>query len=197
MSEPTSVTKLLAAIEAGDASAWDALLSAVYAELRRLAAGRMRRESGQHTFVPTVLVHEAYLRLLGEKEPRWRNRADFFAAAAEAMRRILVEHARRRSSRKRGGRTPHQPLWTGLNLAAPPQTFADLDADLEALDAALVKFERDQRHRDKCATVKLRYFAGLTIQETAEALGKSVASVKRDWAFAKAWLYREMTKGGA
>lgn len=197
MPETAGVTKFLAAIQAGDARAWNDLLATVYTELRRLAANRMRRESGQHTFVPTALVHEAYLRLLGDKQHHWRTRADFFAAAAEAMRRILVEHARRRDSKKRGGAVVRVPLVEEADLVSPRAEPPELDADLQALDAALAEFERNPRHRDKCALVKLRYFAGLTIQETADALGVSVASVKRDWAFAKAWLYREITKGGA
>ncbi|MBN2563900.1 MAG: sigma-70 family RNA polymerase sigma factor [Phycisphaerae bacterium] len=193
-SGPKDVTKLLAAVSAGDESAWDALLAAVYAELRRLAARRMRNERRRHTLQPTALVHEAYLRLCGEKQPRWRSRADFFGAAAEAMRRILVDHARRARAKKRQGKMESVSIDEDSRVAQMPNISEGLSADLEALDQALAKLEQSPRHSEKCTLVKLRYFAGLTLEQAAEALGKSVATVKRDWVFAKAWLYREMTK---
>ena len=190
-----SVTRLLTAIKNRETGAWDTLLAAVYGELRDLAARQMRVASDRHTLQPTALVHEAYLRLFGHKEPQWRNKADFFAAAAEAMRRILVDHARRRAAQKRGGRPPEATTEARQARAIPPDEFPDLAENVEALDLALARFERDEQHADKCTMVKLRYFAGLTIEQTAQALGKSEATVKRDWAFAKAWLYREITKG--
>jgi RNA polymerase sigma factor (TIGR02999 family) len=144
------------------------------------------------------LVNEAYLRLVGGRDVHWENRAQFFAAAADAMRRILVDYARRRRADKRGGNVSRVSLDEARDVDASARSEEDgqLQVNLEALNQALTKFEADQRHREKCAIVKLRYFVGFSLEETAQALGKSVATVKRDWAFAKAWLYREMTKGG-
>jgi RNA polymerase sigma factor (TIGR02999 family) len=193
MSRITHVTAILAAARAGQANAWEALMTTVYDELHRLAAIRMRGEHGPHTLQPTALVHEAYLRLMGGGRPNWRTAAEFFAAAAEAMRRILVDHARRKKAKKRRGRVVSLSEHPDETIALHTGRTGLFAPDVEALDRALTKLEDDERHRDKCTVVKLRCFAGLTVEQTAEALGKSTATVKRDWAFAKAWLYREMT----
>ncbi len=183
------VTQLLQAIEAGDPQASAALLPAVYTELRRLAAQRMIDESPGQTLQPTALVHEAYLRLVDvPRQQRWDSRGHFFAAAAEAMRRILVENARRKGRLKRGGDQQRLEL-DAEAIAAPP-----IDDELLDLDAALEKLEaKDAR---KAALVKLRYFAGLTQEQVAQALGIGVSTADRDWAYARAWLFREMSHGG-
>jgi len=176
------VTQLLDAAAAGDRRAAAELLPVVYDELRQLAAARMAREAPGHTLDATGLVHEAYLRLVGDQ--RFDHRGHFFAAAAEAMRRILVESARRKATQKRGGE--------GERVKLDPERFAapDRPEDLLALDEALTKLAaRDPR---KAKLVELRYFAGLTLDEAAAALGVSAATADRDWAFARAWLYREL-----
>jgi RNA polymerase sigma-70 factor, ECF subfamily len=195
-SSPHDITTLLQAVNAGQADAWARLLSLIYEELRRLAGRQVRHERRGHTLPRTALVNEAYLRLMGDKEVHWENRAHFFAAAADAMRRIMVDYARQRKAEKRGGKAVRLSLDEDrdVDVATVPAIDSPLQIDLEALDGALTKFEADERHREKCTIVKLRYFVGLSVEETAQALGKSVATVKREWAFAKAWLYREMTK---
>jgi RNA polymerase sigma factor (TIGR02999 family) len=195
-SGPHNITMLLQAVNAGQSEAWERLLALIYEELRRLAGRQVRHERRGHTLPRTALVSEAYLRLMGDKEVHWENRAHFFAAAGDAMRRILVDYARQRHAAKRGGKVARLSLEEDRDsdVVAVPAVDSPLAVDLEALDKALNKLEADERHRDKCTIVKLRYFAGLSVEETAQALGKSVATVKRDWAFAKAWLYREMTK---
>jgi RNA polymerase sigma factor (TIGR02999 family) len=178
-----NVTQFLRAVNSGSNEAYGDLLQLVYAELRSLAGALMRRERGYRTLQPTALVHEAYLRL-ALPEPRWESRAHFFGAAAQAMRRILVEHARRRLSHKRGG---------GLKRI----TFQDLDVraedlqfDLIALNEALTALgEVDQR---LVRVVELRYFAGCSLEETAELLDLAPATVKRDWAYARAWLLERL-----
>ncbi len=188
------MTRLLEAVTAGDHEAWNALIAAVYNELRRIAAFRMQTEGHRLTLQPTALVHEAYLRLIGSREPNWRSRAEFFAAAAEAMRRILVDHARRRKALKRRAELTNVPFDDAHEVIAIPEPDPADRLDLESLDAALAKLELNSLHHEKCTLVKLRYFAGLTLEQTAEALGVSVAKVKRDWAYARAWLYREITR---
>jgi len=187
---------LLKAASAGEEDARARLFSLLYSELRKLAAELMRKERRGHTWQRTDLVHEVYIRLTGNGNAKWENRAHFFGTAATAMRRLLVDHARRRKTTKRGGKhaqpvslDEEQDLARKLVLSEEPVV------DLEALDKALARFEADERHRDKCRLVELRFFAGLTHEQTAEVLRKSVATVKRDWTFAKAWLRREMTKG--
>jgi RNA polymerase sigma factor (TIGR02999 family) len=190
----SDVTQLLAAIEQGQPQAAEQLLPLVYDELRRLARNKLTHEKPGQTLQPTALVHEAYLRLVGGggageqgtgDKGRFDCRGHFFAAAAEAMRRILVESARRKKRLKRGGEREREPLQED-QIAAP-----DVDGDLIELDAALEKLQaKDSR---KAELVKLRYFAGLTQQQAAEALGISVATADRDWAYARAWLRREMT----
>jgi RNA polymerase sigma factor (TIGR02999 family) len=162
----------------------DELLPAVYAELRRLAAGYMRRERPGQTLQATALVHEAYLRLAGTGRP-WTDRAHFLGIAARAMRQILVERARARGAQKR---------WAGLNRVSLTESLAagaNADAMLPALDEALARLERLDPEQVKI--VELRYFAGLGVEEAAEALGISPATVKRRWALARAWLLRELT----
>src|SRR4051794_9003937 len=185
------VTKLLEAIEKGEPQAAEALLPLIYDELRKLAAAKLVHEKPGQTLQATALVHEAYLRLVGanntaKKEQEWDGRGHFFAAAAEAMRRILVESARRKRRLKRGGERQREPI-DEQSIAAP-----QMDADLIELDAALDKLAaKDCR---KAELVKLRYFAGLTIEQAAEALGISATTADRDWTYARAWLFREMSK---
>jgi RNA polymerase sigma factor (TIGR02999 family) len=184
----SDVTRLIEAAAGGDRQAAADLLPLVYDELRRLAAARMAAESPAQTLQPTALVHEAYLRLIGTPEGgRWDNRGHFFAAAAEAMRRILVEAARRKKAARHGGGR-HRHDANDLPIAAPQG-----DDDLVALDEALTRFA--QVEPQKAELVKLRYFVGLTIEETAEALGISPATAKRHWAYSKAWLFQAMGSG--
>ncbi|MFN0132883.1 MAG: sigma-70 family RNA polymerase sigma factor [Phycisphaerales bacterium] len=183
--EPQPVTQLLDAVTGGDAKASAELLPVVYEELRRLAKARIAREPIGQTLQPTALVHEAYLRLVGDADVRWQNRGHFFGAAAQAMRRILVERARHRGRLKRGGGMGRVEL-TDAMAVEPPAT------DLLALDEALTRLEAyDKRKSD---VVMLRYFAGLTIEETSAALGLSAATVKNEWTFARTWLHRELSK---
>ena len=183
------VTLLLSAIGRGDARATDELLPLVYEELRRLAERRMAGEPAGHTLQATALVHEAYLRLVGGGEDvAWQNRAHFFGSAARAMRRILVERARRAGSGKRGGGRERVDADAAELLLAAPDDGA---LDLLSLDEALAKLEAFDA--DLARLVMLRYFAGLGVEETASALGVSPRTVKRDWSVAKAWLFRAMT----
>jgi RNA polymerase sigma factor (TIGR02999 family) len=182
------VTELLSAIEQGDPSAASRLLPLVYDELRKLAAQWMAQEQPGQTLQPTALVHEAYLRLVGNGEHHWQNRGHFFAAAAEAMRRILVDRARRRAALKRGG-TAQRVAWDDqLAVADRP------DEDLLALDEALGELEAHDAQA--AGLVKLRYFSGLGHQQAAEALGVSRRVADRLWAVAKAWLYQRLHPGG-
>jgi RNA polymerase sigma factor (TIGR02999 family) len=178
------VTRLLEQWNAGDGEALNALVAEVYAELRRIAGGLLRSERGDHTLQPTALVHEAYMRLTGIREMRIENRRHFYGAAATAMRRILVEHARHRNAEKRGGaQSIRVPLDDAMDAGV------DVRWDFERLDDALAALEA--LVPDKARVVELRYFVGLSIEETAEVLEVSTATVKRDWAFARAWLLRE------
>jgi RNA polymerase sigma factor (TIGR02999 family) len=179
------VTQLLVRIEQGDPIAADQLLPLVYSELRKLAAAKMAREQPGHTLQPTVLVHEAYVRLVDVDQPQeWDGRAHFFAAAAEAMRRVLVEYARRKQSQKRGGDLRR------VELDVDRVTNQTPDEDLLALNEALNLLE--QQMPDRAKLVKLRYFAGLTIPEAAEVLGVSTATAERYWRFARAWLHSQL-----
>jgi RNA polymerase sigma factor (TIGR02999 family) len=191
MDDPTSVrdghvTRLLRRIEAGDRQATEELLPVVYQELRKLARSRMARERPGQTLTPTALVHEAYLRLVKDETLGWDNRGHFFAAAAEAMRRILIERARRYASRRHGGGQER----VTLGDAASPESIPP--EELLALDEALTRLEA--KDRAMADVVKLRFFSGLTVPETAAALGLSVATVNRHWAAARAWLQREITR---
>jgi RNA polymerase sigma factor (TIGR02999 family) len=174
------VTRILSAIEVGDPQAAEQLLPLVYDELRRLAADKLAREGPGQTLQATALVHEAYLRLVGTEDPGWNGRGHFFAAAAEAMRRILVEKARRKASQKAGGgrdRVEFEEIEPAMD--AP-------DIDLLALDEALQNLEAKDRR--KADVVRLRFFAGLTNEQTALALGISTSTADNDWAYAKSWL---------
>ena len=162
----------------------DRLLTLVYDELRRVAAGKMAMERPGATLQPTALVHEAWLRLGGSEQPHWENRAHFFGAAAEAMRRILIGRARRRNAQRRGAGTTHFDV-DAIDLAAPVS-----DDQLIAVDEALARFAVVDAQ--KAELVKLRYFVGLRIEDAAKTLGISVATAKRWWAFARAWLHREL-----
>jgi RNA polymerase sigma factor (TIGR02999 family) len=179
------VTRILDAIAQGDPHAAEQLLPLVYDELRKLAAERMAQERPGQTLQATALVHEVYLRLVDvPKAPHWDSRGHFFAAAAEAMRRILIDRARRRQSQKRGGEMRRVDLDAGALLAAPEDHAAD---DLLALDDALRQFEGEDPL--KAQLVKLRYFAGLSLADAARALGISPATAKRHWVYARSWLY--------
>ena len=184
------VTGLLLAWGRGDQSAADRLVPAVYDELRRQAERAMRREGSEHTLQATALVHESYLRLVDQRRVEWRNRAHFFAIAATVMRRILVDHARARLTAKRGGGVAPITL-AGAEQGGPQETD---DVDLLALHEALERLAA--LDPDQARLVELRYFGGLTIEETAAALDVSPATVKREWALARAWLRRELTGGG-
>lgn len=186
---PGEVTHLLSALESGDPKAAEELLPLVYAELRQLAAAKMAREQPGHTLQPTALVHEAWLRLGGDTQPRWENRAHFFAVAGEAMRRILVERARRRLAAKRGGGVEPLDL-DALELSAP---VADDDGLLRVNDALEKLATLDPR---KAELVKLRYFVGLNFEDTAAALGIAVPTAKQWWAYARAWLTVELHLDG-
>lgn len=180
------VTRLLNQAALGSPQATEELLPLVYEELRRLAQSKMRQERSDQTLQATALVHEAFLRLVGSNGgPKWDGRWHFFAAAAEAMRRILVDNARRRSRLKRGGQFQRNDLDAiELTLESPADDLLTLDEALHALA---------EKHPAKAELVKLRYFAGLTIDEASQALGISTATAQRHWAFARAWLYQEMS----
>ncbi|MFO0910856.1 MAG: sigma-70 family RNA polymerase sigma factor [Isosphaeraceae bacterium] len=183
------VTRLLSAVEHGESKASDELLPLVYAELRRLAKQRLAHEKPGQTLQATALVHEAYVRLVGGAQAQgWNSRGHFFAAAAEAMRRILVENARRKRAEKHGGRLERHDL-DALEIAAPA-----LSSDLLALDEALTRLESEDP--TKAQLVKLRFFAGLTEEEAANALGISCTTAQRYWRYAKAWLLVELRESG-
>lgn len=181
------VTLLLAEAAEGDSRAAADLLPLVYSELRRLARSFMAREKAGQTLQPTALVHEAFLRLVGQQDMQWQSRGHFFVAAATAMRRILIERARGRKRVKRGGDRQRVDL-----IDVPLSEEPDAD-NLLALDEALDRLARSDERKSR--VVMLRYFAGLSVEETAAAVGVSPATVKNDWSFARAWLHREI--GGA
>jgi RNA polymerase sigma factor (TIGR02999 family) len=185
----SELTRILTAIDQGDAHAADELLPLVYQELRSLAAQKLAREAPGQTLQATALVHEAYLRLLGGADQNWSNRGHFFAAAAEAMRRILIESARRKKSLKRGGDRRRVDI-EEANLAIEGPSD-----DLIALDHALQKLA--DRDPEVANLVKLRYFGGLTLEQIAQVRGVSRRTVVNHWAYARAWLHREISKGDA
>ena len=182
----SDVTRVLEAIERGEAKAADELLPLVYAELRQIAAHKMLGEAPGHTLQPTALVHEAWLRLAGPSTPKWQNRAHFFGAAAEAMRRILVEHARRKLSIKRGAGAQREELEESHVILAAP---AD---ELLAVHEALDQLAREDP--PAAELVKLRYFVGMTMEEAAAALNTSKRSAESLWTYARVWLSREIRK---
>jgi RNA polymerase sigma factor, TIGR02999 family len=180
-----TVTEMLAEwSDSGNREALDKLMPVVYDELRRQASRYLRRERLGHTLQTTALVNEAYLRLIGQAEVRWQNRAHFFGIAAEIMRRILVDHARKRYAAKRGGEPLRVTLNEALNASDEP------NVDLIAVDAALTRLA--QLDQQQARVVELRFFGGLNVPETAQVLGISERTVKRDWNVAKAWIRREL-----
>ena len=182
---PADLTQLLLAWNNGDRAALDRLMPVVYDELRRLARRYMQQEDTAHTLQATALVNDVYIRLVDQKRVNWQNRAHFFGAASQIIRRLLVEHARARHRLKRGGNALRVTLHGDLNAAVPVQL------DVVALDDALSKLAQLDPQQERI--VELRFFTGLSIEETAEALSISPATVKRDWATGRAWLYREIT----
>lgn len=184
MTDAPDVTQLLRELTAGRRSALDRLIPLVYSELRRIAHGQLRNERSGHTLNTTALVHEAYLKLVNVREVEWQNRAHFFAMAGRLMRRILIDYARTKKREKRGGDAVHVPLEAVEDVAIQR---AD---DLLDLEEALSRLE--SLNERGCRVVECRCLAGLSVEETAEALGTSPATVKRDWAFSRAWLNREL-----
>jgi RNA polymerase sigma-70 factor (ECF subfamily) len=187
---PVDITQMLIDWSNGDREALDRLMPVVYTELRRQAARHLRRERTGHTLQTTDLIHEAYLRLINQKNVRWQNRAHFFAVAAQSMRRILVDHARRRHRAKRGGPGIVLPLDEGLMVVTEKS-----NVDLLALDEALTRLAAIDERQSQI--VELRFFSGLSIEETAAVIGVSRTTVKDDLNMAKAWLRREMGGGKA
>jgi RNA polymerase sigma factor (TIGR02999 family) len=189
--EPSSrsITELLAEAQTGKRESLDRLLELLYAELRRIAAGYLRGERQNHTLQPTALVHEAYIRLIDQRDVTWQNRAHFLGVAAQVMRRLLVDHARKHVADKRGG------LLARVTLDDAIEASSGRSPDLVALDTALTALEAEKPRLAKI--VELRYFGGMTIDETAEAIGLGTATVERDWKFARAWLRRHLEQNEA
>jgi RNA polymerase sigma-70 factor, ECF subfamily len=186
---PNDVTRLLAQLADGDQAVLDDLLPRIYTELRGLASNYLSREHRKnHTLQPTALVHEAYLRLVDQKAARWEGRSHFFGAAANIMRQILVDHARRHNAEKRGGEFEKMQLAESIVIASKEKSF-----ELLALDEALQELATLDSQKSKI--VELRYFGGLSVEETAEVLGVSEITVKRHWRVAKAWLYDRLKPG--
>ena len=179
------VTALLRAWGEGDLAARDQLLPLVYEELRRRAAAYMRRERRDHTLQPTDLVHEAYLRLVDQRRTEWQNRGQFFGVASQMMRRILVDRARAHLRNKRSGR------WARVTLEAGAAVTPPVDVDVLDLDAALTELSGFDERKGRIA--ELRFFGGLSLEETGDALGLSVATVERDWQVARAWLFKTLS----
>jgi len=188
-SSPGDVTKLFIELRAGDRDVEAKLIPLVYDELRRLAAHYMRQERPDHTLQPTALVHEAYLRLTAQPEIRWEDRAHFLGVAARLMRQVLMEHARAHGAQKRGASAPRFSLDEAIDFSSPRST------ELIAIDDALKGLEQLSPRQSR--VVELRFFGGLSNEETAEVLGTSTRTVKRDWMVAKAWLHAELMKPGS
>lgn len=182
------VTRLLVEWKHGNQAAVDLLVPLVYEEMRRLAEGYLRDERAAATLQPTALVHEAYLRLVAQRLPDWESRSHFFGVAAHLMRQILVDHARRQKSGKRGGGAPKAPLDEALSFA--PERSSEMVALNDALEALAKVDER------KCRIMELRFFGGFSVEETAQAMGTSVATIGREQRLAEAWLHREMSNRG-
>jgi len=185
--ESEGVTELLVRWRGGDQAALDALMPLVYQELRRLAQHYLQRERREHTLQSTALVHEAYVRLVGQNVPQWQNRAHFFGIAARLMRQILVEHARGHQAAKRGGTSCRLALDEAIGFSG------ELDVDMVMLDDALKKLAEMDPQQSR--VVELRFFTGLSIEDTSEVMGISSATVSREWTSARAWLHREMVGG--
>jgi RNA polymerase sigma factor (TIGR02999 family) len=182
------VTRLLSNWSNGDQAALDQLLPLVYSELRRLASAYLRRERSNHTLQSTALVHEAFMRMVNQQDVQWKNRAHFFAIASQMIRRILVDYARSQHAEKRGSGAVKLALDEAMAVPQAPATDVDLLGLNDALDRLAAMDERQSR------IVELRFFAGLSIEETAEVMSLSPASIKREWQTARAWLFREMTR---
>ena len=185
MSVPPNITELLVGYGRGDKDALDQLMPIVYDELRRQAARYLRREHAGNTLQTTALIHEAYVRLVDQRNVQWQNRAHFFGIAAQMMRRILVDHARAKKRAKRGGSDVR------VSLGDATVAVKGQDLDVVALDEALERLAQIDEQQSR--VVELRFFSGLTVEETAEVLHISTATVKRDWNMAKAWLHRELS----
>lgn len=181
------VTALLLRWSGGDREAFDRMLPIVYEECRRMAARQLRGERPEHTLNPTALVHETYLRLVDQRRTTWRNRAQFFGVAAHLMRRILVDHARARNAQKRNAARTLVELDAALGVPDDPRV-----SDVLAIDEALTRLAALDPDQERI--VELRFFAGLTVEETAHVLGRSPRTVKREWQLAKAWLFRELQR---
>jgi len=184
---PSQVTELLQRWSRGDEEALDALVPLVYEDLRRLANYHLQRESQAQTLQATALVHEVYVRMCGQQDPQWQGRGHFFAVATKMIRRILVDNARRKSAKKRGGKIKPSMLEEALTVPV------SAGVDLLALEDSLQKLE--QKDPRKCQVVEMRFFGGLEAKEIASVLGTTEATVRRDWKIAKAWLYRELQEG--
>ena len=184
---PEQVTQLLFELRGGNRAAVDELTPLVYQELRRIAGGQLRSERPDHTLQATALVHEAYMKLVGQRDVAWQNRAHFFGIAAQVMRRILLDYAKERVRDKRGGAIRKTLLDEALLVNE------ERASSLMVIDEALTRLERLDPRQAKI--VELRFFGGLTVEETGEAMGISAPTVKREWAMAKAWLYRELAAG--
>lgn len=190
-SSPSNLTQLLVRWSQGDAAALEQLLPVVYRELRRIAARQLRRERVDHTLVPTALVHEVYLRLIDQRRVAWENRAHFFGLAAQLMRRILVDHARAHHAAKRGDAAARVSLDVALEEAHHPAG----PEDVLAVDLALERLAK--LDPEQARIVELRFFAGLTVEETAHVVNRSPRTIKREWRLARAWLFRELRPPGS
>lgn len=187
MPNGNDITQLLVRWSEGDAQALEQLVPLVYEQCRAIAARQLNHERAQHTLQPTALVHELYLRLVDQNQMNWRNRAQFFAVSAQLMRRILVDYARARGTRKRGG----SAIFVSLTAAETSADEAEDIADVLAVDQALQRLAHIDP--EQVRIIELRYFAGLTVEETALVVERSARTVKREWRLAKAWLHRELT----
>lgn len=185
MESSENVTQLLVKWGDGDQAALEKLMPLVYSELRRLASNYLRRERQNHTLQPTALVNEAYLKLIDQRKPRWQNRAQFYGVAAQMMRRILVDHARQNKAAKRGGSEQQR-----LSITSAGQLGEKPDTDLLALHEALKELKTFDQQQERI--VELKFFGGLSIEETAEVMGIGHATVERDWKMARAWLRRKL-----
>jgi RNA polymerase sigma-70 factor, ECF subfamily len=185
---PSDITQLLIQMTDGNTEAVNQILPLIYSELRKLASSYLRRERSNHTLQPTALVNEAYIKLIDQKKVKWQNRAHFFGIAAQVMRRILLDHARKHTAEKRGGDAEVLPIEEEILVVSHEKS-----AELIALDEALDNLAKIDEQKAKI--VELRYFGGLSIEETAEVIGVSVPTINRQWKMAKAWLYGQVARG--